>query len=55
VLKPQDHRVHTEWQQPLSDAFIMMENLAQAGEGGNARPPPVTTVYLPSRTKLIVV
>jgi hypothetical protein len=29
------HRVHTEWQRPLSGAHsIMMEKLAQAGVGG---------------------
>ncbi len=33
-----EHRVHTEWQRPLSGIHsIMMERLAQAGEGG-ARP-----------------
>ncbi len=35
------HRVHTEWQRPLSGVhFIMMEKLAQAGKGVGARPPP---------------
>jgi hypothetical protein len=39
------HRVHTEWQRPLSGVHsIMMEKLSQAGEGGGggARPPPFT-------------
>ncbi len=36
----QDHRVHTEWQRPLSGLHSMMEKLAQASEGGGARPPP---------------
>jgi len=38
-----DHRVHKEWQLPLSSVHsIMMENLAQPGEGGGARPSPFT-------------
>jgi hypothetical protein len=38
-----DHRVHKEWQLPLSSVHsIMMENLAQPGEGGGARTPPFT-------------
>jgi hypothetical protein len=37
------HRVQTELQRPLSGVHsIMMEKLAQAGEGGGARPPPFT-------------
>jgi hypothetical protein len=40
------HRVHIDWQRPLSALSgvhsIMMEKLAQAGEGGGARPPPFT-------------
>ena len=38
------HRVHTEWQRPLSGAHsIMMEKSAQAGGGGGCtRPPPFT-------------
>ena len=53
-----NHRVpvhtHTEWQWPLSGVHsIMMEKLAQAGEGGgggvHAHPP---SLYLPSRTML---
>ncbi len=49
----------TEWQRPLSGVHsIMMEKLAQAGEGmGSARPPPFTTstitykivVYAPAK------
>jgi hypothetical protein len=35
------HKVYTEWQRPLSGVHsIMMEKLVQAGEGGDARPPP---------------
>jgi hypothetical protein len=35
-----DHRVHTEWQLPLSDVHsITSDKLAQFGEGGGARPP----------------
>jgi hypothetical protein len=48
------HRVHTEWQRPLTGVHsIMMEKLAQADEGRGvygAGPPP--SLYLPSRTKL---
>jgi hypothetical protein len=37
------HRVHTERQQPISGVHsIMMEKLAQASEGGGARPSPFT-------------
>ncbi len=35
------YRVHTEWQPPLFGVHsIMMEKLAQAGDGGGVRPPP---------------
>jgi hypothetical protein len=47
-----NHRVHTEWQLPLSGVHsIMMEKLAQPGyaEGVHAHP---LSLYLPSRTKL---
>jgi hypothetical protein len=38
-----DHRVHTEWQLPLSSVHsIMMEKLSQPGEGGGCSPPPFT-------------
>ncbi len=34
---------YTEWQRPLAGVHsIMMEKSAQAGEGGVARPPPLT-------------
>jgi hypothetical protein len=37
------HRVQTEWQRPHSSVrFIMMEKLAQPGEGRVARPAPFT-------------
>ncbi len=39
---------YTEWQWPLS---IMMEKLAQAGDGGGGGTHPLSQ-YLPSRTKL---
>jgi hypothetical protein len=40
-------RVHTEWQPPLFGIHsLMMEKLAQAGEGGSARPPPYTIVTI---------
>ncbi len=40
------HRVHTEWQQPLSVVdSIMMEKLAQAGEGGRCMPTPFHYSY----------
>jgi hypothetical protein len=46
------HRVHTEWQRPLSSVHsIMIEKLAQAGEGGECTPTSLS-LYLPSRTKL---
>ncbi len=48
-----DHRVHIEWQWPLSGVHtIMMEKSAQFWwwGGGGARPP--LSLYLPSRTKL---
>jgi hypothetical protein len=39
----QYHRVHTEWQLPVSGVHsIMMEKLAQPGDGAGARPPPYT-------------
>ncbi len=38
-----DHRVHTEWQRPLSGLkSILMEKLAQASVGGGACPLPFT-------------
>ncbi len=40
-----DHRVHTEWQCPLSDVHsIMIINMliAQSGEGGGCTPSPFT-------------
>jgi hypothetical protein len=41
-----DHRVHTEWQRPLFDGtFIMMEKLAQAGEGAGCTPAPFHSIY----------
>jgi hypothetical protein len=43
-----DHRVHTEWQRPLSDVHsIIMEKLAQSGEGGGASPPPFNLFTIP--------
>ncbi len=37
------HRVHTEWQLPLSGVHpIMMEKFARPGEGGGALPPHFT-------------
>ncbi len=49
----QDQKVHTEWQRPLSGLkSIMMEKLAQASEGGGARPPPFT--ILPVTYKVAV-
>ncbi len=40
------HRVHTEWQRPLSGVhFIMMEKYAQAGEGGGCTPTPFYSIY----------
>ncbi len=42
-----DHRVHTEWQLPISGVHsIMMENVAQSGEGEGSRPPPFTLVTI---------
>jgi hypothetical protein len=36
-----DHRVHTEWQSPISGVHsIMMEKSALAGEGGGCTPTP---------------
>ncbi len=46
------HRVHTEWQPPLScEHSIIMEKLAQAGEGGGLHAHPLS-LQSPSRTKL---
>jgi hypothetical protein len=40
------HRVHTECQRPLSgESAIMMEKLAQAGEGGGCTPTPCHYIY----------
>jgi hypothetical protein len=51
VVRPH-HRVHTEWQRPLSGVHsIMMEKLSLAGERVGCTPPPLS-LYLPSRTKL---
>jgi hypothetical protein len=43
-----EHRVHTEWQLPVSGvhSIIRVEKLAQPGEGGGARPPPFTLVTI---------
>jgi hypothetical protein len=48
------HRVHTEWQRPLSGVLSnMMEKLSQAGEdGGGGVDAHLLSLYLPSRTKL---
>jgi hypothetical protein len=44
------HRVHTEWKRSLFGVhFIVLEKLAQAGEGGGARPPRFTT---PAETEM---
>ncbi len=44
---------HTEWQRPLSYVhFIMMEKLAQAGEGGRCKPTPFHYIYHHVGTKL---
>ncbi len=45
------HRIHTNWQRPLSGVHsVMMEKLSQPGEGGvHAHP---LSLYLPSRTEL---
>jgi hypothetical protein len=41
-------RVHTEWQRPLSGKHsIMMEKLAQAGEGEGCTPTPFHNIYHP--------
>jgi hypothetical protein len=49
---PDDHRVHTEWQWPLSGVnSIMMVKSARPGEGGGVHAVPLT-LYLPSRAKL---
>jgi hypothetical protein len=43
---PSTHRVHTEWQWPISGVHsIMMEKSAQAGEGGGCRPTPFHYIY----------
>jgi hypothetical protein len=52
------HRVHAEWQRPLSGVHsIMMEKLAQAGEGGgvHAHPPPRPTFTISTITSKVVV
>ncbi len=47
------HRVHTEWQLPLSGVqSIMMEKLVQPGEGRAKGCRPPFLLYLPSHTKL---
>jgi hypothetical protein len=41
-----DHRVHTEWQWPLSCVYsIMMEKSAQPDEGGRCTPTPFQSIY----------
>jgi hypothetical protein len=46
ALKSMHHRVHTEWQRPLSGAHsIVMEILAQPGEGGGLTPTPFHFIY----------
>ncbi len=44
-----EHRVHVDWQRPLSALSgvhsIMMEKLAQAGEGGGCTPTPLHSIY----------
>ncbi len=46
------HRVHTEWQRPLSGVHcIMMEKLAQGSWGWEGCTPPLS-LYLQSRAKL---
>jgi hypothetical protein len=43
-----DHRVHTEWQRPLSGVHsIMMENLPRLVRVGGARPPSFTIFTIP--------
>ncbi len=52
VRPPKTHRVHSDWQRSLSGVYsIMMEKLAQAGEGGGCTLHPLS-LYLASRTKL---
>jgi hypothetical protein len=47
-----DHRVHTEWQWPLSCVhYIMVVKSAQPGEGGGVHAHPLS-LYLSSRAKL---
>ncbi len=51
-----DHRVHTEWQWPISGVHsIMMEKLALAGEsGGGQTHPPFTLFAITYRYKVAV-
>jgi|688.fasta_scaffold95572_3 hypothetical protein len=43
---PLNHRVHTEWQRPISGVHsIMMEKWALAGEGGGCTPTPFHSIY----------
>ncbi len=52
ALARPDHKVHTEWQWPISGVHsIMMEKPAHAGEGEGVHALPLS-LYLPSRTKL---
>ncbi len=52
LVRGMAHRVHTEWQLPISVVYsIMMEKSALAGEGGGARPPPFALITL-AYTKL---
>jgi hypothetical protein len=46
VLDGPHHRIHTEWQRPLSGVHsIMMEKLAHDGEGGGHMPTPFHYTY----------
>jgi hypothetical protein len=45
-----DHRVHIEWQRPLSCVHsIMIEKLVETDQGGGARPPPLTIVTITNK------
>ncbi len=46
-----EHRVHTEWQWPISGVHsIMMGKSVLAGEGGGCTPTPFHSIYVPSHT-----
>ncbi len=49
-----DQRVHTEWQRPRScvHSIMIYRKLAQAGEGGGARPPPSTVFTITYKVAL---